>query len=181
MNYIAILSSLIGAVIGGGFSILASLISFRHQRRLQLEMEDKRTQQDQYAWLREKKYNLYTELSKVLEAVGINIEQPDNPDEWLVDVDEQMRNLEALTSFVDTYRGEIAVLFPLQISNAILKLRSHIYKLTTCKELQRITTTDLINSPVFQLVIEAKRIGMMLREDLYFYEYDGKEKKKCES
>lgn len=181
MNYIAILSSLIGAVVGGGFSILASLVGFQHQRRLQMEMEDKRAQRDQCVWLREKKYKLYTELSKVLEAVDINIEQPEKPNEWLVDVDEQMRDLEAITSFVDTYRGEIAVLLPLQISNAILKLRSHIYKLTTCKELQRIVKTELINSPVFQLAVEPKRIGMMLREDLYFHEYDGKEKKKCES
>lgn len=158
----------IGAIIGGFSSIVATLIALKHERKLKIELEEKRTEKENQQWMKTEKKELYIEFSGLLNKVHSYISVVDEV--VVADKDAFESVLKSLNNFFTDNSGRLALFLPSSIQKEVLFLRSVVYKLSSNEEARIIENLHKLKEhDVFKVAIKAQSIIKMLQEDIGIY------------
>lgn len=167
--FMNLLNTFLGAIIGGGVSILTMAITLKKQHKKDRELQQANFEQEDKIWLRENRLNLYIELVEVLESFEIPIAFDETTPKLIgVDVDVVEGYIEDMRDYINNNKGKLFLFLPNQRYQNIMKLRANLYEIFSTPEYQQIDVEDFKGSKIYDVVIQAKRISLQLRKDLGF-------------
>lgn len=175
---ISILSGLVGAIIGGFFSLLATWITLKCQYKKDNELQNSRFMEEDKRWLRENRLKLFTELVDVLEAYQVPfILEEGNAEFGYVNKTEIENYINTTNEYIEENKGKLFLFLPSEIFSQIVRMRGKMCNVAFFNEPQKIYFNDLKNSEMFKTIIEAKKISHSIKRLLGI---DDKEKKQCQ-
>lgn len=164
---ISVLSGLVGAVIGGGFSLLGSLIVISKQNKNDRDIQEKRFKEENKKWLRENRLNLFIELVDVIEKYQIPfMVEESNTEFGYIDSKEVENYINLTNEYINKNKGRLFLFLPSEIFSQIVRMRSKMCNIAFSDEPQRIYYKELKSSELFDTIVDAKKISMNIKNIL---------------
>lgn len=164
---ISILSGLVGAVIGGVFSLLGSCITMSKESKKDKEIQEQQFKEDDKKWLRENRLDLFVELVDVLEGYQIPVMFEENNTEYgYVDVKEVENYINLTNEYIDKNKGKLFLFLPSEIFSQIVRIRSKMCDIAFSDKSQKLYYKDFKDSDLFKIIVDAKKISMNIRNIL---------------
>lgn len=161
---ISILSGLVGAIIGGLFSLLATWITLKCQYKKDNELQKSRFLEEDKKWLRENRLELFTELVDVLESYQVPfIPEEENAEFGYVNKTEIENYINLTNEYIDENKGKLFLFLPSEIFSQIVRMRSKMCNVAFSNEPQKIYYSDLKNSEMLKVIVEAKIISQNIK------------------
>ena len=166
---ITVLSAIIGAILGGIFSLLGSYFASKAENK-RLEMEYKNQINIHNIEKKETFYLALVEKIADCKKIEVEYEPMQEIEENLISTlsnDKQEKTLNELAEFLDKNTGMSELYLPSQVSKEILNLRSQLYSLSQ-KELNFMSKETL--HMLQDMIFCAERIIILIRHDLGIFE-----------
>lgn len=172
------LSGLVGVIIGGFFSLLATWITLKCQYKKDNELQNSRFMEEDKKWIRENRLELFIELVDVLESYQVPfILEEGNTEFGYVDMTEIESYINLTNEYIEKNKGKLFLFLPSEIFSQIVRMSGKMCNVAFSNEPQKIYYNDLKNSEMFETIIEAKKISHSIKRLLGI---DDKEKKQCQ-
>lgn len=130
-------SVILGAGIGGIFSIAATVLTLRLERKKQKESDIRLFQLNNAHDDRERKIQLYIKLLDIIRNTGFALHAPpveEGTEYTLVDNDAYSALVQKLAKFCEENAGLMELYLPYEINSKIMRLRRIIYQLSVENE-----------------------------------------------
>lgn len=130
-------SVILGAGIGGIFSITATVLTLRWERKKQKESDIRLFQLNNAHDDRERKIQLYIELLDIIRNTGLAVHAPpveEGTEYTLVDNDAYSALVQKFAKFCEENAGLMELYLPYEINSKIMRLRRIIYQLSVEKK-----------------------------------------------
>lgn len=162
-----ILSTIVGASIGGILSLLGSYIAISKECQKDKEIQEQQFKENDKKWLRENRLNLFVELVDVLEGYQIPVMLEENNTEYgYVDVKEVENYINLTNEYIDKNKGKLFLFLPPEIFSQIVRIRSKMCDVAFSDKPQKIYYEDFKDSDLFKIIVDAKKISMNIRNIL---------------
>ena len=150
-------SAILGAIIGGSFSIMTTLILICNERK-----------SDYSQWLRAQKIQIYIELSNALSKVDIAVSFQDSCDRLVLDSDGFKEKSKILYDYTDEHLGELELFLPGETHKEIIKFKSLLYNIVSSNNSLEFEMDSFKNKKglAYELIRTRSDIIQMLRNDL---------------
>ena len=116
--------TIISVIIGGLISAVTTIICNWWQNKKTVELEREKELTEHKKWLRDRKENIYSSLSGVLQKINI----PVGPD-GMVSKDEIRKNIDEIADWIEKNKGMLALYIPDEIYGEIVKFQGELYQL----------------------------------------------------
>ena len=168
-------SSIVGAIIGGACSLVATVINNRKQQRMQEISNVYERSRENSRWARDKRWKFFVELAAIVDSIPVDLVALIDTDDDSYDVaNNVVANIESLTEhlkriqlYIEAHKGELALLASSELMTALYRLCGKITKLIHSENLQKIDIHCLQDSELFKAVIKKKKILPILQKELY--------------
>lgn len=162
---ISVLSGFGGAVIGGLFSLLGTCMALKGQYKKDKELQKSRFMEEDKKWIRENRLELYIELVDILESYQVPfIFEEENIEFGYVDTIEIKNYINSTNEYIEENKGKLFLFLPSEIFSQIVRMKGKMCDVAFSNKSQKIYYSDLKNSEMFEIIIEAKRISNNLQK-----------------
>ena len=155
-----LLSAFIGAIIGGVFSLVTTLIIVKKEIKLEYEQ-----------WLRNQKIQSYIDLSTALSKLDVSIIYNENDEKVVLNSKAYKDNSRTLYIYTEEHAGEFELFLPNEIKTRIIKLKALLYKIVSSDDGFEFDVNSLKNKSgiAYELIEVKQEIIHMLQNDLKTY------------
>lgn len=149
--------TILGAIIGGGFSLLTTWIIIKNERK-----------SNNSQWLRNQKIQTYRDLSNALSKIDITITVDNSSNILVFDSDTFREKSEFLYQYTDQHSGELELFLPIETHKKLIELKSLLYKIVSSNNSVEFEIDSLKNKKglAYELVCKKYAIIQMIQKDL---------------
>ena len=120
-------------------------------------------------WFREQKYKVYIGLVGILENIGLDIVVPEDAsiEKLEFNVDELTKQLEVINNYLEDNRAMMFFFLPQGVYGDIIRLQAKVYRIISNPELQVTPLEKIIESALWEAILDAKKITNKLKKDIF--------------
>jgi len=161
-----IIGTLIGTIIGSLSSFFATYYATKSNLKSTEKMENNKIQHEINMDNRQRRIDLYVDLSRIIGKMEIPTFISDN-DHLEVNVDEFSKIVKIFGDYCNNKEGEMQLFLSSQLYSDIINFRADLYSLTQMKGvLLRSDCKDRDENPFFITINESQRLIYMFKTDL---------------
>ena len=156
------ISAILGALVGGSLSIVATVLTNRHQAKMQKELIKENQSEENRIWLRNKRESLFKticgalrDFSKIELTTSIEVYK-NNPNIVYLNQDLIKEHIQALSAVLKNNRDDITLYLPSDLRTKLISFDSFVAKIIN--DNNEILIEDIPQSDVIEMIKNSENI-----------------------
>lgn len=152
--------TILGAIIGGGFSLLTTCIIIKNERK-----------SNYFQWLRNQKIETYKGLVNALSKINISITVNNSIESLVFDSVTFKENSRFLYQYTEEHLGELELFLPSETHKKIIELKSLLYKIISSNNSLEFEAQAFKNKNglPYELICKKFEIMQIIQKDLQVF------------